>query len=213
LSPQELNRLRTAVFTLLGVLTGASLLGTALAPYLLVKSPLLLVAVSAAAHHVALAAATVDPLPLIAVATLRRTLTGIGAYGLGFLYGRAALGWIDERYPTLARLIGWVERQFTRWGVGFLVLAPVPTVALFAGAARTRFPLFVLAILLGHAFWNSVMFYVGDKLAIWTDVLTSFIGENLLESTLVCAALVALHHAVSRFTRRRRPSTDPNAPS
>jgi membrane protein DedA with SNARE-associated domain len=196
---------------LLGGLTGASLLGTALAPYLLVQSPLLLVAISAAAHHVALAAASVEPLPLIAVATLRRTVTGIGAYGLGFLYGRAALGWIDERYPRLARFIAWVERLFARWGLGLLVLAPVPTVALFAGAARTRFMLFVVALLVGHAFWNSVVFYVGDSMAIWTDLLTSFIGENLLESTLVCVAVVALHGAFSRFTRRRRAAA--SAPS
>jgi membrane protein DedA with SNARE-associated domain len=196
--------LRTAVFALLAVLTAASLLGTALAPYLLLKSPLLLVVVSAAAHHVALAAATVDPLPLIAVATVRRTITGIGAYGLGFLYGRAALGWLDERHPRVARLVGWVERLFARWGVALLVIAPVPVVALFAGAARTRFVVFVLALLAGYAFWNSVIFYVGDRLAIWTDLLTSFIGENLLESTLVCVAAVALTQALSRFARRRR---------
>jgi membrane protein DedA with SNARE-associated domain len=207
LSPLGLSRLRTAVFTLLGVLTAASLLGTAIAPYLLVKSPLLLVAVSAAAHHIVLAAASVDAMPLITVATLRRTITGIGAYGLGLLYGRAALGWLDERHPRLARLVAWVERLFARWGIGLLVLAPSPTVALFAGAARTRFVVFVLALLVGHAFWNSVVVYVGDSLAVWTDLLTSFIGENLLESTLVCVAVVALHQAFGRFSRRRRAAT------
>ena len=204
MSPLQLTRLRTAVFTLLGVLTGASLLGTALAPYLLVKSPLLLVAVSAAAHHVALAAASVEPTTLIVVATLRRTLTGIGAYGLGFLYGRAALGWLDQRYPRLARLVNWVERLFARWGVGLLVLAPAPTVALFAGAARSHFIAFVIALLVGHTLWNSLVIYVGDALAVWTDLLTDFIGENLLESTLVCVALVALYQGISRFGRRRR---------
>ncbi|HKY39411.1 MAG TPA: VTT domain-containing protein [Polyangiaceae bacterium] len=205
MSDQQLTRLRTPVFWLLGVLTACSLLGTALAPYLLVKSPLLLVAVSPAAHHVALAAATVDPIPLISVAALRRTLTGIGAYGLGLLYGRAALGWLDERYPRLARLVNWVERLFKRWGVGILVLAPAPTVALFAGATRAHFALFLLALLLGHALWNSVTYFVGDALAIWTDLLTSFIGEHLLESTLVCIALVTLQQAMSRLFRRRRP--------
>ena len=198
------SRFRTGVFTLLGVLTVASLLGTALAPYLLVKSPLLLVMVSPAAHHVALAAASVDAAPLIAVATLRRVLTGIGAYGLGFLYGRAALGWLDERYPRVARLVAWVERIFARWGLGFLVLAPAPTVALFAGAARSHFVAFVVALTLGHALWNGVTYYVGNALAAWTDLLTSFIGENLLESTLVCIGAVALQQALSRFARWRR---------
>ncbi len=194
------------MFGLLTVLTAASLLGTAFSPYLLVKSPLLLVAVSPAAHHVALAAASTDPLPLIATATVRRTLTGIGAYGLGLLYGRAALGWLDERYPRLARLVNWLEGVFRRWGLALLVAAPAPTVALFAGAARSHFLLFIGALLLGHGLWNSVTYYVGDALALWTDILTSFVGENLLECTLACLALVALQKAVARFTQRRRPA-------
>lgn len=197
------------MFTLLGVLTAASLLGTALAPYLLVKSPLLLVAVSPAAHHIALAAASVEPVPLITVATLRRVLTGIGAYGLGLLYGRAALGWLDQRYPRVARLVAWIEQLFVRWGVGLLVLAPAPTVALFAGAARSRFAWFVIALTLGHALWNTVTFYVGNSLARWTDLLTSFVGDNLLESTLVCFAAVALQQALSTLARRRRAAAVP----
>jgi membrane protein YqaA with SNARE-associated domain len=206
LSDLAISRLRTWTFGLLAVLTTASLLGTAFSPYLLVNSPLLLVAISPAAHHVALAAATTDPLPLITVAMLRRTLTGIGAYGLGLLYGRAALGWLDERHPRLARVVAWVERVFARWGLALLVVAPAPTVALFAGAARSHFALFVAALLVGHGFWNAVTYYVGDALALWTDMLTSFIGENLLESTLVCAALVALPRAISHF-RRRPPAS------
>lgn len=192
------------MFSLLTVLTLASLLGTAFSPYLLVKSPLGLVAIAPAAHHVALAAASTEPLPLIAIATVRRTLTGIGAYGLGLLYGRAALGWLDERHPRLARLVAWLERVFARWGLALLVLAPAPMVALFAGAARSHFLLVVGALLLGHGLWNSVTYFIGDALAVWTDVLTSFVGENLLECTLVCFALVALQQAIGRYNQRRR---------
>lgn len=204
MSDQQPGRLRNAVFGLLGLLTAASLLGTAFSPYLLVKSPLLLVAVSPAAHHVALAAASVDPVPLITVATLRRVLTGVGAYGLGLLYGRAALSWLNERYPRLARLVGLVESLFQRWGVALLVLAPAPTVAVFAGAARSRFVVFLAALTLGHALWNSITYSVGDALAVWTDLLTSFVGENLLESTLVCLGVVALQQALSQLASRRR---------
>jgi len=213
LDDPQLSRLRTAVYALLGVATAASLLGTALAPYLLVKSPLLLVAISPAAHHVVLAAASVDPAPLVAVATARRVLTGVAAYGLGFLYGRAALGWLEQRYPRLARLVGLVEQLFARWGVWLLVLAPAPTVALFAGAARSRFITFVIAVALGHALWNSVTVYVGDAVAVWTDLLTSFVGEHLLESTLICIALVALQQTLSRLPRRRRQADLPLPPS
>jgi membrane protein DedA with SNARE-associated domain len=208
LNAQQLSRLRTAVFTLLSLVTAASLLGTALSPYLLVKSPLLLVAISPAAHHVVLAAATVDPPPLIAVATLRRVLTCIGAYGIGFLYGRAALGWLDERYPRLARFVAWIEGLFTRWGVWLLILVPAPTVAVFAGAARSRFVAFLVAVTLGHAAWTTVTVYVGDAIAAWTDRLTTFLGEHLLESTLVCIALVALQQMLSRRPPRGGRGSD-----
>ncbi len=198
------ERLRTAVFTLLTVLTVASLLGTAMSPYLLVNRPLLLVAVSPAAHHVALAAASVDPTALVAVATLRRVLTGIGAYGLGYLYGRAALGWLDERYPRLAKVLGWLERQLARFGVPVLIVAPAPAVALLAGAAGANPVLSLLAFTLGQALLNSVTYYLGDAFARWTDLLTAYVGENLIESTLICLGFVALHQAISYVARRRQ---------
>jgi membrane protein DedA with SNARE-associated domain len=184
--------------------TAASALGTALAPYLLVKSPLLLVALSPAAHHVVLAAATVEPIPLIVVATLRRVLTGLGAYGLGYLYGRAAIEWVEQRHPRLARLVRFVERLFVRFGVALLVIAPAPTVAVLAGAARSRVGVFLLALTIGHALWNTVTQYLGDTFARRTDLLTAFLGEHLLESTLVCVAVVVLQQAFTRLLRRKR---------
>jgi membrane protein DedA with SNARE-associated domain len=130
-------------------------------------------------------------------------VTGVSAYGLGLLYGRAAFGWLEQRSPRLARFVAWVERLFARWGVWLLVLAPAPTVALFAGAARSRFIAFVIAVALGHALWISLTIYVGDAFAVWTDRLTHFVGEHLLESTLVCIALVTVQQAWSRRRRRQ----------
>ena len=204
LNDRASERLRSAVFWLLGIVTGLGLLGTALSPYLLVKRPLLLVAMSPAAHHVALAAASVEPAPLIAVATLRRVLTALGAYGLGYLYGRAALGWLDERYPRIARLLSWVERQFARFGVAVLVVAPAPAVAVLAGAARAGLAASLLAYALGQVLLNTVTYDLGDAFARWTDLLTAYVGENLLESTLICLGVVLLQQAIAHVVRRRR---------
>src|SRR6188472_749971 len=122
-------RLRAAIVGLFVAVTVASLLGTALGPYLLVRSPLGLVALSPATHHVAMAAATVAPLPLIVVATVRRVITGLAAYGLGYLYGSAAITWVEQRHPRLARVVRFVERLFARSGVALLAVAPAPTIA------------------------------------------------------------------------------------
>lgn len=186
------------------MVSAASLLGTALGPYLLVKSPLGLVALSPAAHHVALAAATVDPVPLIVVATLRRVVTGVAAYGLGYLYGRSALEWLEQRYARLAKWVRWVERLFAKLGVWLLVIAPAPTISVLAGAARSNLVWFVLALTVGHAFWNAVVQILGDTFARTTDLVTAFFGEYLLESTLVCVAAVALQQIFSVVLRRKR---------
>jgi membrane protein DedA with SNARE-associated domain len=204
-------RLRAGVLALSAVLTTASLLGTALSPYLLVKNPLLLVAVSAAAHHVALAAATVDPASLITVATLRRTATGLCAYGLGYLYGHVVFEWVAQRYPRLSRWVSLVEELFARWGVALLIIAPAPTIALLAGAAKSRLLPFLAALALGHALWNSVTYYLGDAFARWTDLLTEFLRAHLLESTVVCFLAVALQQAVVRLVRRYRRVAVPSS--
>lgn len=184
--------------------TVGSLLGTALAPYLLVKNPLLLVALSPAAHHVAMAAASVPPVPLIVVATVRRVLTGLGAYGLGYLYGRAAVAWLEQRHPRLAQVVLLVERLFARVGVLLLVVAPAPTIAVLAGAARSRLGFFLAALTVGHAIWNTITQYLGDTFARRTDLLTAYLDEHLLESTLVCVSVVVLQQGVTRLLRRRR---------
>jgi membrane protein YqaA with SNARE-associated domain len=179
-------------------------LGTALSPYLLVKHPLLLVALSASAPNVAMAAANAEPIPLIAIATLRRTLTGLASYGLGHLYGDTALGWLEQRFPSLARLLRFAERSFARFGVALLLIAPAPTLALLAGAARSRL-LFVLpALALGHVFWNTLTQYLGGTFARSTELLTAFLGEHLLEATLACVLAVALQQGTSRWLRRKR---------
>lgn len=195
-------RLRSAVLGLVAALTFASLLGTALAPYLLVKNPLLLVAISPAAHHVVLAAATVDPLPLMIVATLRRTLTGLGAFGLGAVFGQRAVGWVALRQPRMARLLGHIEKLFARVGVALLCVAPAPTLAFFAGMASRPLRWVLPALLVGHTLWNAAAYYLGDALAARTDLLVDFLGEHLLESTLVCVAFVAVQQLLKRLSRR-----------
>jgi membrane protein DedA with SNARE-associated domain len=205
-----------AILTLLVLVTAANVLGTALSPLLLVKSPLLLVAMSAATHHVALAAASVDPLPLIAIATLRRTLTSLAAFGLGALYGPAAVAWLEKRYPRLARLVRLLEQLFARWGVLLVAALPLPTVAVLAGAARTRLLSFLTALVLGITLWTSVTYTLGDALSVWTGSITAYLQEHLVESTLACVAAIALQQGYVRLLRlraQRQPELVVSAPN
>jgi membrane protein DedA with SNARE-associated domain len=194
------------------VLAASGFVGTALSPYLLVKSPLTLVAITGAAHHVALAAATEDAAPVIVVATLRRALTGLGAYGLGYLYGPAAFAWLAARYPRLSKLTSLLERLFARWGVLLLVPAPARTLAVLSGAARSDVRGFLAAYSAGHALWSTLTYYVGDALSAWTERLTAFLSANLLESTAVCVLLVLVQQAIVRLRRARAKPADIEQP-
>src|SRR5690349_12670640 len=81
------------------VLTATGTAGAAFMPTLLTYSPLLLLALSPLPRHLVLAAPLTAIVPFVAVATLRRVLSGAVAYEVGASYGDRGLKWIEGRYP------------------------------------------------------------------------------------------------------------------
>jgi membrane protein DedA with SNARE-associated domain len=207
-------RLARGAVGLIGVLTLTSLVGTALAPLLLVRSPLLLIGLSPDARHVALAVSRVAPWVLITVAVLRRALFSVGMFGLGASYGPAAVTWVEQRSPRFGKILRFLERVFARWGSPILVLVPFASVCLLAGAARTRFLAFLSATTLGHTLWVGSTYYLGTLLSDLTEPVLAFVSEHPLESTLVCIALVLLQQLVARrrALKRRARNYQPDAP-
>lgn len=200
-------RLVKASWALVGVLTVLSVAGTAASPLLLVKAPLLLVALAPDGRHVALAAARVDPLVLLCVSVLRRTLYGVGVYGLGAAYGDGAVNWIEARARNLGKALRVLERLFTRLGAPILIALPFLTLCILAGAARARLVLILPALVFGHCIWAGTTIWLGTRFADSTQMLVDFLATRLLESTLICCALVA---AQQFFTRRKRSSLPPS---
>lgn len=200
--PAELApRLRRFAIAWAAGLSLLSTIGAAASPYLLVNSPLLLVALSAESRHLLLAAGRAELLPLLAVGTARRFLSMTSTYGLAAVYGFTVVRWLERRYPRLGAVIRWVERLFSRVGLPLLVFAPTYTVNAVAGAARAPLGPFLVATFLGQGLFVWVTVVFGDALTPWTEPLLNFIEENLLATSLVMAALVA---AQQIWTRRRR---------
>lgn len=193
-------RLVRASWALLTALTVASVLGTAVSPLLLVKAPLLLVALSPDGRHVALVAGRVDPLLLIAVTVLRRALYSVGVFGLGAAYGDLAVGWIEARARRLGAALRALERVFERVGVVLLLALPFLSFCVLAGAARTRFIVFLPALLVGHFLWVFTTVWLGTRFAAEAQAVVDFFSERLFESTLICVALVVAYRF---FTRKR----------
>lgn len=194
-------RLVRASWALLGLLTVASLVGTAFSPLLLVKAPLLLVVLSPDGRHVALVAGRVEPWLLLLVTVVRRALYSVGVYGLGAAYGDLAVTWIEARSRGLGKALRALERTFARVGALLLLALPFLTVCILAGAARTRVLIFLPALLIGHCLWVIGAVWLGTRFASEAQSVVDFFAERLFESTLVCVALVAVYQLI---TRRRR---------
>jgi membrane protein DedA with SNARE-associated domain len=204
-NPEPLpTRVVRATFALVAALTLASLVGTALAPVLLLRSPLLLLTLSPDARHVALAVGRLAPAVLLAVVVSRRALFSIGAFGLGVIYGPAGMHWVEARSPRLGKVLRFAERLIARWGAAVLLVIPFASVCMLAGAARLRFVQFISATLLGHGLWVASTYYIGTLLSDFTDRLLAFLSSHLIASTLVCIGVVLLQQIIAR-RRKKTP--------
>lgn len=198
-------RVRRAVLAMLGLLTLANLLGTAFAPYLLARAPWILILLSPEGRHVVLATPILPAIPLIAAAALRRLLGLAVSYGIGAIYGDAAVRWIEQRYPRFGAFVRFLERQFVRFGAVLLIVAPLHSISILAGAGGTKLLTFLGAALAGQIVLLAGTYLFGNALSAWTEPLLAFISENVIATTLVCVALVALQQVISRVRRRRGP--------
>src|SRR5687768_2121274 len=95
---------RRAIVAFVVVMSALGIIGTALSPYLLVKHPLLLVALNPDGRHLLLVAPDVDFLPLLAVAAPRRVLALLATYGLAGLYGQQMVRYAEKRVKAVGTI-------------------------------------------------------------------------------------------------------------
>jgi len=130
-------------------------------------------------------------------------LYSLGVFGLGAAYGESAVQWIEARARGLGKALRALERLFARVGAVLLIAAPFLSLCVLAGAARTRLAAFLPALVLGHCLWASATVWLGQRVAAQSQVVIAFFEERLIESTLVCIALVLAHQLVTRRKRNR----------
>ncbi|HYQ42683.1 MAG TPA: hypothetical protein VER11_11970 [Polyangiaceae bacterium] len=196
-------RVVRATWALLTVLTVASVVGTSISPLLLVKAPLLLVVLAPDGRHVALVAGRIDPVLLTGITVLRRALYSVGMYGLGAAYGDLAVTWIEARARRVGKALRALERLFARVGALLLLALPFLSVCVLAGASRTRFIVFLPALIAGHFIWVFTTIWLGTRFAAQAQAVVDFFSDRLFASTLVCVALVAAYQLITR--RRAAP--------
>lgn len=206
----------------LGLLT---LIGRGLAPMLLTKSPLLLVALSPITPHLVLAATVAPMAPFILVGTLRRILAPIIAYHIGRHYGPEGIAFLHARYPRWSRLLRFFERAFDRAAPLLLLALPDPGMCALAGARLFNRWVALALVTAGQAIRVSLTFHVGDALSAWLMPFVDFLRAHVWTATLICALLAIAYGLTRRRSRRRmlegldameqggRGSTPPHTPA
>lgn len=194
---------RRTIVGLVVFLSALGLLGTALSPYLLVKHPLVLVALSPDARHIVLAASQVDLAPLLAVAAPRRALALLATYGFAGIYGVRFLRYAEGKMPRVARMMAWLKRLLDRVGLVLIFLFPTHSLAGLCGATGTPLKPFLVAMVPGQIPFILMYYFFGEAVSGLSAKVIAFLSANLLESTLVASGLVLVQQVVSRLRKRR----------
>lgn len=199
--------LRRGLIALAVILSILGVVGTALSPYLLVKHPLALVALSPDGRHLILTASQVDLLPLLAVAVPRRALAVLATFGVGGVYGYRFLRYAEKRFPRVSRAAGWLTRILQRAGLPLVFFFPLHSIVAIGAATGLRFRPFLLIALPAQIPFVVVHYFFGEAISGLTQRLIAFLSLHLFESTLVCTALVAIQQIVTRWRRHRLKAT------
>src|SRR5262245_57700716 len=100
------------IITPIIVLVIAANVGDALAPSLVDRHPLWLLALNARNRNLVLVTNQLDPIPYYVVGTFRLLLSDPLFFVLGSLYGDAAVTWMERKAPTYGRFMRAAERYF-----------------------------------------------------------------------------------------------------
>src|SRR4051794_5773820 len=136
------RRTLTLIITPIIILVIASWVGDASAAYLVDHHPMWLITLNARNRNLLLVTNYVDTIPYYVVGTLRLLLSDPLFYLLGYLYGDAAVKWMERKAPTYGKVMRSAERFFAIAAYPLVFFAPNNFICLFAGAAGMGIPVF-----------------------------------------------------------------------
>jgi membrane protein DedA with SNARE-associated domain len=175
----------------------------ALWPSLVESNPLLLIALSAKNRYLVLVVNSLPAWEYYVVGTLRLLLPDPFFFILGWMYGEAALHWMERRTPTVGRIMRTLERWFGRWGAPLVVLFPNNYVCAIAGAARMSPLRFAVLNVIGTIGRLVMIAVIGDVFAGPIDSILDFIAEWRIQLLAVTVSLVVLSWVLELRNGRR----------
>jgi len=173
------------------VLVIASNVGDALAPSLVDRHPLWLIALNARSRNLVLVTNQLDAVPYYLVGTVRLLASDPLFYVLGYLYGDSAVTWMERKAPTYGRFMRRAERWFATAAYPLVFIAPNNYICLFAGAAGMPIAAFVILNVTGTVFRLYLIRVLGNVFDSPIQWILDFIKDYRVPLLLVTVGLVA----------------------
>ncbi|MEW6154400.1 MAG: hypothetical protein AB1673_10495 [Actinomycetota bacterium] len=187
------------------ILAVSALVGNAAAPALAANHPLLLLVLNSTTRHLVLTSTTVDFVPYLVVGLVRRSLENPFLYLLGLRYGDSAVDWV-ARHIGGGTAIGWLRRNFRRYGWPLVALFPGGVVCVLAGASGMSLVVFALLSVVGTVAAIVAIRLSGTALAGPVDAVMAVVVDNWVWLTAL-SVIATVGWASGR--RRRRSGRSP----
>jgi membrane protein DedA with SNARE-associated domain len=188
--PPPSRRLLWLIITPIIVLVIASNVGDALAPSLVDRHPLWLIALNARNRNLVLVTNQLDAVSYYAVGSVRLLVSDPLFYVLGLLYGDAAIRWMERKAPTYGRFMRTAERFFAAAAYPLVFIAPNNYICLFAGAAGMPIFAFVFLNVTGTFARLYLLRVVGDVFDSPIESILDFIKQYRVPLLVITVALV-----------------------
>jgi membrane protein DedA with SNARE-associated domain len=179
------------VVPLIGLFVAAQV-GDALAPTLVDKHPLWLVALNSRNRNLILTANSIDPIVFFVAASARLLVSDPLFYLLGYWYGDAAVTWMEHRSRSLGSGIRQFEERYFKYAAYPLVaIAPNNLICLLAGSSGMSPPVFIVLNVAGTFVRVLLIMWLGETFEKPIDWLLDFIKEYRWYLTALSVVIVS----------------------
>jgi membrane protein DedA with SNARE-associated domain len=153
-------------------------IGNALAPELVDKHPLVLLALNSQNRNLLLTTNNLDAWSYYLVGTARLLVSDPLFFLVGLWYGDTALTWMERRTKTFGTTLRQWEKGFRRAAYPLVFFAPNQWICLFAGAAGMEISGFFAANLAGTVARLYLIRRLGDTFEAPIDDVLGWIGDH-----------------------------------
>jgi membrane protein DedA with SNARE-associated domain len=164
----------------------------ALWPDLVTSAPELLIGLSARSRYLVLVAGRIPDWSYYLIGTVRLVAPDPFLFAVGWLYGAAAIRWMERRTPTFGQMMRTFERYFGRFGHALVVVFPNNYICVIAGAARMNPWVFGVLNVVGTIGRLVVIAVVGDVFQGPIDWVLDLVATYRIPLLVVSIALVLL---------------------